>query len=64
MDDFSAVDFALGFSTGIIITMVCTMRFFFLWLMTDPDGEGGWRSRLHQLGSEHIDKIGKRKEHL
>lgn len=40
---------AIGFS-------VCALLFM-NWLLRDPDGPGGWKSRLQQLGADHTEHI-------
>lgn len=38
-----------GMGVMCIVLLAACLKF----LLSDPDGAGGWRSRLQQLGAEH-----------
>lgn len=56
MEMVSAGSFMAGFFFGLALSVVVILKLFCIWIMGDPDGPGGWRSRLQQLGAEHSDK--------
>lgn len=56
-DAREGASFLFGYASGMLTSIVIFMK----WIMSDPDGQGGWRSRLQQLGAEHKDKKGETK---
>jgi len=44
------------FIFGLVIGALAFIGYAWRWLQQDPDGPGGFRNRLQQLGSEADDK--------
>ena len=53
---------AFSFMFGLAVGMLHAYRSMVKYLMGDPDGEGGWHSRLEQLGQRHFTKPVKKEE--
>ena len=48
----------MAFVLGVLLGIAAMWH----WLNGDPDGPGGWRSRMHQYSSQHESRRGKRKK--